>query len=226
MYIPTESLGQFFVPQTPAHVNCWPLGVVGFNFPPFFWLAFLQQLGMPSILFGGADLVWLCLLFFPLNGGRTVYLWQLAPWKSAVFGIYFFGISRRTFPEGGCHSQNPRPWELRCLWARVIKLKFQEMFTKRQHFSRPTLVPGGNQSLRASWLPGLWDGVECAWANRKGLESHYFFPLKPHTNTVTRLIPWGSTVHSWGCLGARRLHSQEGGLGWDPQRQGKLNKVE
>ena len=81
------------------------------------------------------------------------------------------------------------------------------MFTKWQHLFRPTLVPGGNQSLRASWLPGLWEGVECAWANRKVLESHYFFPLKPHTNTVSRLIPSGSTVHCWGCLGTRRLHS-------------------
>ena len=82
---------------------CWPLWVLGFDFPLSFSLAIQQQLGMPSILFGGADLVWLCLLFFPLNGGRTVYLWQLASWKSAVFGIYFFGISRRTFPEGNCH---------------------------------------------------------------------------------------------------------------------------
>ena len=51
-------------------------------------------------------------------------------------------------------------------------------------------------------------------------------PLKPHTNTVSRLIPSGSTVHCWGCLGAMMQHSQEGGLSWDPQRQGKLNKVE
>ena len=68
MYIPTESLGRFFVPQTPSHVNCWPLGVVGFNFPPSFWLAFLQQLGMLSILYGGGGLGLYCPFFFFLKG--------------------------------------------------------------------------------------------------------------------------------------------------------------
>ena len=65
MYIPTESLGQFFVPQTPSHINCWPLGVVGFNFPSSFWPAFLQQLGMLSILYGGGGLGLNCPFFFP-----------------------------------------------------------------------------------------------------------------------------------------------------------------
>ena len=41
----------------------WPLWVVGFYFPWSFWLAFLQQLGMLSILFRGGGLS-LCFLFF------------------------------------------------------------------------------------------------------------------------------------------------------------------
>ena len=68
MSIPTESLGRFFVPQTPSHINCWPLGVVGFNFPSSFRLAFLQQLGMLSILYGRGGLGLYCLFFFFLKG--------------------------------------------------------------------------------------------------------------------------------------------------------------
>ena len=71
MYIPTESLGRFFVPQTSSHINCWPLGVVGFNFPLSFRLTFLQQLGMLSILYGGGGLGFFFLFlffFFSLKG--------------------------------------------------------------------------------------------------------------------------------------------------------------
>ena len=59
------------------------------------------------------------------------------------------------------------------------------------------------------------------WANRKGLESHHFFPLKPHTHTVSRLTPSGSTVHCWGCLGARRLRSGRR-LGLGPPAPGEV----
>ena len=46
-----------------ANLWRWPLWVVGFDFPSSFRLAFLQQLGMLSILFGGGGLG-LCFLFF------------------------------------------------------------------------------------------------------------------------------------------------------------------
>ena len=72
----------------------------------------------------------------------------------------------------------------------------------------------------------LWNWVKFAWANRKGIEPHYFFHLKLLTKGPCRLIPSGSTVHRWGCLGARR-HCQEGGiLNWDPQLQQRLRPAE
>ena len=86
--------------------------------------------------------------------------------------------------------------------------------------------PWGNQSLR-SWLPRLWTGVECAWANTQGPVSHYSFPLKLHPFPQNFLIPMGATAPCWG---ARRLHSQEEGLSCEPHHQenwklGGISKV-
>ena len=89
----------------------------------------------------------------------------------------------RSFSEGSCHEWNPRPLELRCLLATVTMLWLQKMSTGSSSFSCPPLVSGGKQSLRTSWLPGLWNRVECAWIGRKGLESPYVFPLKHPTNS-------------------------------------------
>ena len=62
-------------------------------------LTFLQQLGMLSILSCGE-----CLSsFFSLKGLKKTYFWQLASWKSVVFGIYFCRSHSRTLPENSCH---------------------------------------------------------------------------------------------------------------------------
>ena len=37
--------------------------------------------------------------FFSLKGLKKTYLWQLASWKSVVFGIYFCSSHPRTLPE-------------------------------------------------------------------------------------------------------------------------------
>ena len=54
----------------------------------------------------------------------------------------------------------------------------------------PTYQSTCNQSLRKSWLPGLWIKVECAWDNTQWLVSCYFFPLKLHPPLWTHLYLW------------------------------------
>ena len=97
------------------------------------------------------------------------------------------------------------------------------MSTSGNTFSCPTLVPGGNQSIRESGPPPLWIQVECAWATLKGACVSLLLPLKLHSSNP-RLIPTRVAAPSWGCLrcletalSARRLHSL--GLSWGPQHQ-------
>ena len=85
-----------------------------------------------------------------------------------------------------------------------------------------SLVPCGKKILRTSWFPGLSDKVEWDLSKQERAWVSLLFPPKHLANSPSRLIPSGSTEHSWGCLGARRLHSQEGGLSWDPQHQERL----
>ena len=175
IYVPTESLGRFFLPQTPSHYCCRFVILIivsgGIWFTIVFQLAFLQQLGMLSILFGGGGLC-LC-FFFSLKGVRTITFGY--PWKIlAVFGIYFSGAGPRTavihrtsglVNWGACELEWPG-----CSYRKPP----QDGSTFHAHF----WIPGGNRSLGASWLPGLWNRVEFAGANRKGLASHDFSPLK------------------------------------------------
>ena len=71
----------------------------------------------------------------------------------------------------------------------------------------PTYRSTGNQSLRKSWLPGLWIRVECAWENTQWLVSCYFFPLKLHPPLWTHLYLWRySPLLCLGCcVWGRRL---------------------
>ena len=96
----------------------------------------------------------------------------------------------------------------------------QVIVTENIHTVAAVFIPNsgswGNQNLRKSWLTRLWTGVECTWANTQGPASHYSFPLKLHPFPQTFLIPTGATAPCWG---ARRLHSQEGGLSCEPQHQ-------
>ena len=120
IYVPTESLGRFFLPQTPSHYCCRfvTLTIVsgGIWFTIVFQLAFLQQLGVLSILFGGGGLC-LFFFFFFLKGCEDNYLWVFLKDSGCVWNLFLW-----CWPQDGCHSQNLRPCELRCLWARVIKL--------------------------------------------------------------------------------------------------------
>ena len=52
------------------------------------------------------------------------------------------------------------------------------MSTQWQQIFIPNSGFWDNWNLRKCWLPRLWTGVECAWANSQGLVSHYLFPLK------------------------------------------------
>ena len=68
--------------------------------------------------------------------------------------MYFSGAGRRTFPDGSCHSQNP------ALGIEVPVSKNDQVVVPRNvhkaaALSRLSLVSEGNQSLRASLLPGL-----------------------------------------------------------------------
>ena len=60
----------------------------------------------------------------------------------------------------------------------------QVIVTENIHTVAAVFIPNsgswGNQNLRKTWLPKLWTGVECAWANAQGPVSHYLFPLKLH----------------------------------------------
>ena len=174
---------------------------MGSDFPLSFWLAFLQPLGILSILSCSEGLILFCFLFcfFSLKGVRTFYLWQLASWQLAGLGQpipapwHFLraAIINRTTTLvnwGACV----------CPWSSCTYRKCPQVSST---FACPTGT-WGNQSLRASWLPGLWNRGECDWASRKGLETHYFFPLKPHTSILSRLMPSRSRAYCWGRLGA------------------------
>ena len=64
----------------------------------------------------------------------------------------------------------------------------------------PTYQSTCSQSLRKSWLPGLWIRVECAWENTQWLVSCYFFPLKLHPPLWTHLYLWQySPLMCLGC---------------------------
>ena len=108
-------------------------------------------------------------------------------------------------------------------WENVV---VTENFHKGEAAFRPTFGSRGNQNLRASLLLGQWTREECAWANPKGLgslESQLSFPLKHHTNSPPWLIFPGP---QYTAEGARRLHSEEQGLSWDPQHQERLRLAE
>ena len=111
---------------------------------------------------------------------RTIYLWQLASWELAGFEIYFSNTCPTAFPEGSWQFTEPQPLGIEvsaCTGDQVV-------VTENVHMVAAVFIPnsgsGGNQNLRKSWLPRLWTGVECAWANSQRFVSHYLFPLKLH----------------------------------------------
>lgn len=153
-----DSLGGFFSSWlSPVYIACRLLMLAGwvFNFLLSFWLALLQLWEMLSISFEKRYLGMSVLHFIPpLKGERTIYLWQLASWTLALFGIYFAGASHWTFLDGSCHFQNPRPCELKCMCARVTTLWLHKMSTRRRHFFMSTFGSWGTaepEGKLASW---------------------------------------------------------------------------
>ena len=118
-------------------------------------------------------------------------LFQLESCKVGVCAIYFSGTYPRIFLEASCHWQHTCPlanW--RCLWSSCSYRKCPHGGSTwgRQH--------------RESWLPGLWNRVECTRGTFQGL--CLLIPLKAsHTHTAaSRLIPTGATAPCWLCFRA------------------------
>ena len=84
------------------------------------------------------------------------------------------------------------------------------MSTRRQHFCLPNIGSWGSQILRASWLPGLWNRGECAWARRKGLETHCFPPKASHKHPVqtNAFQVQGTLLRALRCLGGCPLRKE------------------
>ena len=166
----------------------WPLWLVESDFPLSFWLAFLQQLWRLSILSCAGGFVlsgiwlpesWLCLeCICPIS----------PPW-------HFLRTAIITEPQA-LRTEVP----VRTGDQAVVIEKVQ----KAAAFCMPTLGSWGNQE---SWLSWVWNRVDCAWTNTKGLEFQYFLPLWHHTNPPSRLIPSRSTAPgaSEAALSGRRL---------------------
>ena len=136
------------------------------------------DIGILSILSWGGSLILFCFCFFFKGCEDNLGVGFLTV---GCLGNIFFQHLPHGISWGQLSLTEPQP-----LWIEVpvcaLNYKLQKMSTRRQHFRLPSIGSWGNQILRARWLPGLWNRVECAWARRKGLETHYFFPLKPHTS--------------------------------------------
>ena len=126
---------------------CWQVWVLRFDFPLSFWLAFVQQLEILSILFcgGGLGMFILFLFFFSLKHVRTIYLWQLAFCKSNVFGIHFSGA--------GCKCCRIWTIEKPSTTLRVGEIGFI-MLVRPQELTPPALNPeqrGYKVSIGSAW---------------------------------------------------------------------------
>ena len=168
-------------PQTPSHIYCCKfvtLAIVSGGI----WFSIIFSIGISAAIRNAEHLVW---------WGRFGF----------VFSFFFFlkeckdnlalGIG---FLKVGCvwnlflqRLPQDVPWqrlsftEPQALWTEVPVSKNDQVVVsgnvhKAAALFRLSLVPEGNQSLWASLLSGLWDGVECAWANSKGLSFTTFSP--------------------------------------------------
>ena len=165
-----------------------------------------------------------CFSFF--RGCEENWPLKLASWKSVVFGIYFCNTCRRTFPEGSCHLQPHRPFELEVpvsTGGQVVVLVNDHKVAALLHAQ---LWFHLQPEPRERWLPGLWIRVECVWTNTRGLVSYYLWPLNLHSSPPDSSYPGALLPVEL----PRRLHSQEGGLNWGYQyhntwRLGYFSKV-
>ena len=78
-----------------------------------------------------------------------------------MFGIYFSGAGRRTFPEDGCHSQNPRPLELRCLVSKSDQVEVPENVHKAAALFQAHLGSWGQPEPLGKLASGAvrWSGM-------------------------------------------------------------------
>ena len=197
-----------------------------FNFLLSFWLALLQLWGMLSISCLRGE-VWVCLLFFSfllLKGHEDNLPLAVGFLCIGCVGNLFLRCQPQDISWGQLSLSEPQAL---CIEVRVCKGD-QVVVTENFHKAAALFMRAFGSCGKAvpeGKLPS-W-AVKLAWANRKGLEPHYFFHLKLLTKGPCRLIPSGSTVHCRGCLGARRQHSQGGGgLSWGPQHQQRLRPAE
>ena len=155
-----DSLGRFFSSRlSPVYIACRLLMSAGwvFNFLLSFWLALLQLWEMLSIFFEKRYLGMSVLhLFFPpwrVWGQFTFCSWLPGRRPCLEFILQVPAIGH--FLRAAVISGTPGLVN----WSACVQGWPSCSYTKCPQggstFSSPLLVPGGEQSLRASWLPGL-----------------------------------------------------------------------
>ena len=183
-----------------------------FDFPLSFWLAFLLSLRMLSILSCGGHLIlfFSCCFFFFFKGCED----SLPLAVDSLRVGWFWNIFLQYLPHGISWGQLTINWitspcELRCLCTGD-----QVVVTENVHKVAALCLPNtgswGSQILRASWLPGVWNRGECAWARRKGLETHCFPPKASHKHPVQTNAFWvqSTLLRAFRCLGSCPLRKQ------------------
>ena len=214
MGVSTHSLGRFSFLQTLFTLIAYSRAMLALVSVAV-WLPIIFSICIPAVIrdaeslvwwgrLGVSVLFWFFLSFFSFKGVRAIFFWQLASWTSTA-------IPWRQL------AQNPRPFVLN--WGVCGHVVVTGNVHKEAALSHALLwILGASGPLGPAGLLGCaineWDVPE----QRRRPESHSF-PLQHLTNSKSRRVPSGLTVHCWEFLGVRRLHSQAGGWNWDPQHQ-------
>ena len=169
MLVPREHEGGFR--HLPALFSMYCLQTVRIAIPSngIWFLVVVLIIITPVIIWDAEHLVlWLFGFFFPLflfsflKGCEENWPFEIGFLNLGVFGAHFCNTWCRTFPEGSCHYLPYRPFESEVPVSTGGQVQFQEVSTRRQHFSTPNSGSTCTQSLRESRLPGLWVRVEGA----------------------------------------------------------------
>ena len=156
------------------------------------WIWFLVVILIdisPVIIRVAEYLVLLFGLFFSfLRGCEANWPLKLASWKLIVLGIYFCNTCCRTFPEGSCHLQPHRPFELEVPVSTGAQVVVPGNVHKEAALLHAQLWFHLQPEPRERWLPGLWIRVKCEQHPRTCVS----LLITPKTLPLpSRLIPWG-----------------------------------
>ena len=128
------------------------------------WFLVVILIHISPIIIRDAEylVLWSSGLFFSfLRGCEANWFLKLASWKLTVLGIYFCSTCRRTFPEGSCHLQPHRPFELEVSVSTGEQVVVPGNVHKVAALLRAQLWFHLQPEPRERWFPGLWIRVKC-----------------------------------------------------------------